>query len=188
MADEETPNALALRWSGMDRLIVVSRGILYGVALEAALKVKEISGVFAEGFSSADLRHGPVGAIDEHVPVIIIDGGGPASSDLVELRALLQQRQAPIAICSASPAADLPLLTEAAETIAGILATVRAQQFALALARLRGKNPELPPDYPKLHSPTKGSHANNLTGRTLVSRLARIDGGKSWSGYWRESP
>lgn len=144
LADDTSPRRLAERWSGADRLMVAARGILYGVALEAALKVKEAAGVLAEGFSAADLRHGPVGAINADVPVLILDGGGPASRDLADLAHLLRQRNAPVALCAASPDADLPLPKQLPEALAAIPATVRAQQFALALTLILGRNPDAP--------------------------------------------
>ena len=75
--------------------------------------------------------------------MLIFDGGGPASRDLAELRSLLRQRSAPIALCAASPDADLPL-PQLPEALAAIAATVRAQQFALALTLVRGRNPDAP--------------------------------------------
>ena len=144
LADDTASQRLAERWAWTDRLFIVARGLLYGVALEGALKVKEAAGILAEGFSAADLRHGPVGAIDADVPVLILDGGGPASSDLADLQILLRQRNAPVAICAASPIADLPLSVQLPEALAAILATVRVQQFALALAQIRGRNPDAP--------------------------------------------
>ena len=143
LADHNSPQRLAERWIKADRLLTVARGLLYGVALEAALKVKEAAGVLAEGYSSADLRHGPVGAVDANVPVLLFDGGGPASRDLTELRSLLQQRNAPTALCSANPNADLSL-PQLPEALSAIPATVRAQQFALALTLALGRNPDAP--------------------------------------------
>ncbi len=143
LADDTSPQQLAEHWSGVDRLLTVARGLLYGVALEAALKLKETAGILAEGYSAADLRHGPVAAVDADVPVLLFDGGGPASRDLKELRSLLRQRNAPIALCAASPDADLSL-PQLPEALAALPATVRAQQFALALTLLRGHNPDAP--------------------------------------------
>jgi glucosamine--fructose-6-phosphate aminotransferase (isomerizing) len=154
LADDTSPRLLAERWSRVDRLIVVARGLLYGVALEAALKAKEAAGVLAEGYSSADLRHGPVGAINADVPVLILDGGGPASSDLADLRNVLRQRNAPVALCAASSDADLPLPARLPEALAAIPATVRAQQFALALTLVRGLNPDAPRGLSKV-TPTR---------------------------------
>lgn len=144
LADDTSPQRLAESWISANRLFVVARGLLYGAALEAALKIKEAAGVLAEGFSGADLRHGPVAAINADVPVLILDGGGPASRDLADLRDLLRQRGAPIALCAASPGADLPLPMQVPEALATILVTVRAQQVALSFARLLGRDPDAP--------------------------------------------
>jgi glucosamine--fructose-6-phosphate aminotransferase (isomerizing) len=143
LADEESARRLAERWSSNNRLLTVARGILYGVALEAALKLKETAGILAEGYSSADLRHGPVGAVDADVPALLFDGGGPVSRDLAELRQILLKRNAPVALCSISSEADLPL-PQLPEALAAIPATVRAQQFALALTLVLGLNPDAP--------------------------------------------
>jgi glucosamine--fructose-6-phosphate aminotransferase (isomerizing) len=144
LANDTPPVQLASRWAGANRLFVVARGLLYGVALEAALKIKEAAGVLAEGFSAADLRHGPVAAVNADVPVLILDGGGPASADMQDLRDLLRKRNAQVALCSADTSADLPLPTQASEALAAILATVRAQQLAFALASVHGRNPDAP--------------------------------------------
>ncbi|HVB73273.1 MAG TPA: SIS domain-containing protein [Ktedonobacteraceae bacterium] len=144
LADDTAPRLLAQRWAGMDRLFVVARGLLYGAALETALKIKEATGVLAEGFSAADLRHGPVAAIDANVAALILDGGGAASGDLADLRDVLRRRNGPIALCAASENADLPLPMHVPEALAAILATVRGQQLALALAAVLGRNPDAP--------------------------------------------
>ncbi len=142
--DVAAPRRLAQRWARMDRLYVVARGLMYAAALETALKVKEAAGVLAEGFSAADVRHGPVAAVDAGVPVLLLDGGGLASGDIADLLALLQRRGAQTALCSHEAGADLPLPAHVPEALATIIATVRGQQLALALARVRGRNPDAP--------------------------------------------
>lgn len=144
LADNASPQRLAERWRDMNRLYIVARGLLYAAALEAALKVKETSGMLAEGFSAADVRHGPVAAVDADVPVLLLDGGGPASHDIADLRDLLHRRGARTALCAANPAADLPMPQNVPEALATILATVRAQQLALTLAQLHGRDPDAP--------------------------------------------
>ena len=144
LKDEESPLHLAERWASMDRLFIVARGLAYAAALEAALKVKEAAGVLAEGFSAADVRHGPVAAVDADVPVLLLDGGGPASHDIADLRELLRHRSARTALCSADANADLSLPQHVPEALMTILATIRAQQLALALARLRGRDADAP--------------------------------------------
>jgi len=53
-------------------IFILGRGINYPVALEAALKLKEVSGVHAEGLSSAEMKHGPIALISETTPVFFI--------------------------------------------------------------------------------------------------------------------
>jgi glutamine---fructose-6-phosphate transaminase (isomerizing) len=123
---------------------VVARGLLLAAALEAALKIKETTGMLAEGVSAADLRHGPIAAVDPEVPVLVLDGGGPGAEDLREVVELLRRRDAPVVTCAARRDAELPLPDGLPEALAVIPAVVRAQQVALALAHARGLDPDAP--------------------------------------------
>ncbi|MEQ1890652.1 MAG: SIS domain-containing protein, partial [Alphaproteobacteria bacterium] len=53
-------------------VIYLGRGLNYPIALEGALKLKEISYIHAEGYAAGELKHGPIALIDEEVPVIVI--------------------------------------------------------------------------------------------------------------------
>jgi glutamine---fructose-6-phosphate transaminase (isomerizing) len=53
-------------------VLFLGRGINYPIALEGALKLKEISYIHAEGYAAGELKHGPIALVDEHVPVIVI--------------------------------------------------------------------------------------------------------------------
>ncbi len=53
-------------------VLYLGRGINYPIALEGALKLKEISYIHAEGYAAGELKHGPIALIDENVPVIVI--------------------------------------------------------------------------------------------------------------------
>ena len=142
---------LAAVWApSATRVVVVSRGYGYAAALEAALKITEATGVHAQAFSAADLRHGPIASVNSNTPVLIIDTGGPGARDLAALAALARGRGAPVAWCSSSPGADLPLPACEAESLSAILATVQAQQLALALALARGVDPDAPPGLTKV--------------------------------------
>ena len=136
LADPAPAEALARRWARAERLFVVARGLMFAAALEGALKIKETASVLAEGISSADLRHGPIAAVDRDVPVLVLNGGGPVAGDLRELTTLLEQRGAPVA--------ELPLPDAVPEALAAIPAVVRAQQLAFAIARGRGLDPDAP--------------------------------------------
>jgi len=154
LRDPEPPTELAGRWVEADRLFVVARGLLYAAALEAALKIKETTGILAEGISAADLRHGPIGVARGDVPVLVLDGGGPGRDDLRALVELASERGAPVALCSDAKGADLPLPEGLPEALALFPATVRAPQLALALAEARGLEADAPAGLTKV-TPTK---------------------------------
>jgi glucosamine--fructose-6-phosphate aminotransferase (isomerizing) len=154
LSEPEPAAAVARRWAGAERLFVVGRGLLYAVALEAALKIKEITGMLAEGISAADLRHGPIRVTRGDVPVLVLDGGGPSREDLTGVAELARERGAPVALCSDSPGADLPLPDGIPEALAAFPATARAQQLALALADARGLDADAPAGLTKV-TPTQ---------------------------------
>ena len=53
-------------------MLYLGRGTSYPLALEGALKLKEISYIHAEGYAAGELKHGPIALIDENVPVIVV--------------------------------------------------------------------------------------------------------------------
>lgn len=64
--------ALAEKFEGSDNALYLGRGYNFPVALEGALKLKEISYIHAEGYPAAEMKHGPIALIDENMPVIVI--------------------------------------------------------------------------------------------------------------------
>ncbi|WBU53522.1 glutamine--fructose-6-phosphate transaminase (isomerizing) [Paracoccus sp. SCSIO 75233] len=58
--------------SETDDVLFLGRGPLYPVALEGALKLKELSYIHAEGYASGELKHGPIALIDQHMPVVVV--------------------------------------------------------------------------------------------------------------------
>jgi len=146
LGDPGPAERLADRWRGLDRLVVAGRGLAYAAALETALKVKETTGILAEGISTADLLHGPIAAVYAGAPVLLVDGGGPADTDLDELRALLASRRA--------HAASLPVPPGLPEAVHVIAAITRGQQLAYELARARHVNPDAPAHLSKVTATT----------------------------------
>lgn len=141
VADPGPADAAAARWPQARRLIVTGRGLAYAAALETALKVKETARVHAEGLSSADLLHGPIAALDDKLPVIVVSGGDRFASDESALESRLATEGVPYAVCARGGDLSLPA---ASEVTTPILATVRGQQLALAASLLRGLNPDAP--------------------------------------------
>ncbi len=58
-------------------VLYLGRGALFPIALEGALKLKEISYIHAEGYAAGEMKHGPIALIDEAVPVVVIAPSGP---------------------------------------------------------------------------------------------------------------
>lgn len=71
-ADGEHAHAVAKRFVARDNWLFLGRGYNYPVALEGALKLKEISYIHAEGMPAAEMKHGPIALIDEGMPVVVV--------------------------------------------------------------------------------------------------------------------
>ena len=63
---------IASRYARHSNFLYLGRGYNYPVALEGALKLKEISYIHAEGYPAAEMKHGPIALIDENMPVVVI--------------------------------------------------------------------------------------------------------------------
>jgi glucosamine--fructose-6-phosphate aminotransferase (isomerizing) len=142
--DPEPAESAAAQLADATRLITVGRGLMFSAALEAALKLKETTRIPAEGFSGADLRHGPIAVVEAGFPVLALHAEGPARADMQELVTDLRRRGADVLVVSDEPDAELPLPRGVPEALAPIVGVVRAQQLALALARRRGLDPDAP--------------------------------------------
>ena len=71
LTNEAQYEALAHELSKAKDVLYLGRGVSYPIALEGALKLKEISYIHAEGYAAGELKHGPIALIDENVPVIV---------------------------------------------------------------------------------------------------------------------
>ena len=79
---DEACDELAKRYQKVHDFLFLGRGIHYPIALEGALKLKEISYIHAEGYPAGEMKHGPNALIDENLPVVIIatrDANNPGS-------------------------------------------------------------------------------------------------------------
>ena len=91
LAYDEAIEAMAHTIAGARDVLYLGRGTDYPLALEGALKLKEISYIHAEGYAAGEMKHGPIALIDENVPVIVIAPSGPlfekTVSNMQEVRA-----------------------------------------------------------------------------------------------------
>lgn len=70
--DDEKYAAIAQELAKARDVLFLGRGLSYPIALEGALKLKEISYIHAEGYAAGEMKHGPIALIDENVPVIVV--------------------------------------------------------------------------------------------------------------------
>jgi glucosamine--fructose-6-phosphate aminotransferase (isomerizing) len=150
LADSEPAERAATALGDAGELVAVGRGYLMCVALEAALKLREATGVRAEGWSAADFRHGPVTVARGDLPLLAVSAAGPAATDVEELAAELERAGTPVLRLADRPDASLPYPGGLAEPLCALPATVRAQQLALSIARQRGLDPDAPPGLRKV--------------------------------------
>ena len=85
---------------GVDRMIVIGRGLGLAIAQEAALKLKETSGIQAEAFSSAEVRHGPMELIDRDYPLLVFAPRGPEQAGLIQLARDMRARGARVLLAA----------------------------------------------------------------------------------------
>jgi len=148
LALEDSIERIAARYRFADQMVLTARGYNYPTAREGALKLMETSYIVADGFSGADLLHGPMAMIRRGFPVIAIAPPGPGSN---ALRPVLQRLEEQLADVWVIGDADVPgaaitlrLPIDVPEDLSPLLAIMPLQLFALHLARLRGINPDQP--------------------------------------------
>lgn len=148
----QAPNTvrLAERYRYINACVVLSRGYNYSTAFEVALKLKELTYVLAEPYSSADFKHGPVALVEKGFPVLAIVPQGVVEAELTEFLAQLKQNGAELIVASANPSAlalaqtPLPLTANVPEWLSPVVAVVQGQLFALGLTLAKGFNPDNP--------------------------------------------
>jgi glucosamine--fructose-6-phosphate aminotransferase (isomerizing) len=149
---ESLPAALVRveRYRYINRCAVIGRGYNYATAFEVALKVKELTGVVAESYSSADFRHGPIAIVKDGFPVLVIACSGDVAGDLTALISELKQRDSELLLISDQPdllaQAKLPLWIPAGvpEWLTPLLAVLPGQYLGLTLCQTKGLNPDHP--------------------------------------------
>ena len=97
---DEAIEAMAGAVAGARDVLYLGRGTDYPLALEGALKLKEISYIHAEGYAAGEMKHGPIALIDEHVPVIVIAPSGPLFDKTVSNMQEVQARGGKVVLIS----------------------------------------------------------------------------------------
>ena len=147
--DEEIGRATE-RYRYMEQCVVLGRGFNYATAFEWSLKLKELTYVAAEPYSSADFQHGPIAVVDQGYPVLAVTPQGRVFSDLLKvLRALHDDKRAELVVISnrqeALQLARSPFrVPEMPEWVSPLVSIIPGQLFGYHLTRAKGYDPESP--------------------------------------------
>lgn len=131
---------------GAERLYVIGRGTGLPVAMEAALKFKEVCGIQAEAFSGAEVQHGPMALIEDGFPLLVLAPRGPAQAGLLDLAEQMRARGALVLVAapSGTPGCHLPIIATGSEDLDPIAAAQSFYRMVEGLARARGLDPDRP--------------------------------------------
>ncbi len=142
---------LAEEFKGASNFLYLGRGYNFPVALEGALKLKEISYIHAEGYPAAEMKHGPIALIDELMPVVFI---APHDSVFEKIVSNVQEVKARKGKVIAITSRDEPALAgkidyefripEALDLLMPVLASIPLQLLAYYIAVKRGANVDQP--------------------------------------------
>ncbi len=142
---------LSEEFSHKQHALYLGRGTMLPVAMEGALKLKEISYIHAEAYAAGELKHGPLALVDEDMPVIAV---APNDSLLEKLKSNLQEVRARGGVLylfadssagvQAEDAVRVLSLARVPETIAPIVYTIPLQLFAYHIAVLKGADVDQP--------------------------------------------
>jgi glucosamine--fructose-6-phosphate aminotransferase (isomerizing) len=143
--------AVAAKYAHVHNFLYLGRQYQFPVALEGALKLKEISYVHAEGYPAAEMKHGPIALVDRETPsVFLIPHGGVYDKVMSNLEEIKARGGPVIAIASAGDAEiaaradDVIFIPEAPEYLQPLLSVVPLQLLAYHIALLRGCDVDKP--------------------------------------------
>ena len=143
--------ALARRLAGYEHMLYLGRGVHYPVALEGALKLKEISYIHAEGYAAGEMKHGPIALIDDGMPIVAVVPRDPSYDRMVSNIEEVRARDGRvIAICHADDreiagrVCDTLPVPAAPDLLAPLVTVVPLQLLAYHIATIRGLDVDQP--------------------------------------------
>lgn len=151
LADEDKIREIAEKYRSASNSIYLGRGLLYPVALEGALKLKEISYIHAEGYPAAEMKHGPIALIDNLMPVFVLATKDKYYEKVVNNIQEVKARQGQvIAVVTAGDTvirkmADYVIeIPHTEDPFIPLLAVIPLQLFSYYVAVMRGCNVDQP--------------------------------------------
>ena len=144
-------NVIARRYATARDFLYLGRGINYPIALEGALKLKEISYIHAEGYPAGEMKHGPIALIDEDLPVVVISPLGSGYEKIINNLTEVRAREGKvIAVASKGDARigelvdDVIQIPHVRVELQPLLTVLPLQLLAYRVADIRGTDVDQP--------------------------------------------
>ncbi len=151
LAQNDALKKLAKKYAKADDFFFLGRGYTFPIALEGALKLKEISYIHAEGYSAAEMKHGPIALIDAQTPTVFLVPQDAMYEKTLANLAMIRARKGPVIAFAtegdkgiSKVADDVFYLPKTLEALNPILASVPLQLFAYHIAVARGCDVDKP--------------------------------------------
>ena len=142
---------IAKKYANSDNFFFLGRHINFPVALEGALKLKEISYIHAEGYPAAEMKHGPIALIDKDTPSIVLAMQGSLYEKIISNQEVIQARKGPVIAVATqgdenikTKAEDVIYVPHTHELIYPLLAAIPLQLLAYYIAVERGCDVDKP--------------------------------------------
>jgi glucosamine--fructose-6-phosphate aminotransferase (isomerizing) len=151
LAQNDALKKIAKKFSKAEDFFFLGRGYSFPIALEGALKLKEISYIHAEGYSAAEMKHGPIALIDKKTPTVFLVPDDAMREKTLANLAMIRARQGPVIALATEGDRDIKkvadeviFIPKTLEVLNPILASVPLQLFAYHIAVARGCDVDKP--------------------------------------------
>ncbi len=151
LSDTDRISAWARKFKDCQDFLYLARGPLYPIALEGALKLKEISYIHAEGYAAGEMKHGPIALIDSKMPVMVLVKHGPLFEKMISNIQEVKARDGIILALIESGTSDIIggaenqfVVSPSSDWLSPVLFTLPLQLLAYHVAVLRGTDVDQP--------------------------------------------
>lgn len=138
--------SIAARYKDASDMFIIGRGANYPLALEAAIKIQEVSYIHAEGFAGGELKHGPIALIEKDTPCLVLVGDDEAKKEILSNAMELKARGA--RIIGIGPEReevfDEWMKVPSSDIASPLVNLIPIQLFAYSLAVAKGLDPDMP--------------------------------------------
>ena len=152
LQDESAIRRIAAKLQHVSHMLYLGRGFAFPLALEGALKLKEISYIHAEAYPAGELKHGPIALVDDQMPVVMIAPPGPLFGKSLSNLREVHSRGAKIVLISNQKGVneaqdyieDAIVMPDIEEILQPILYTLPLQLLAYHISVLKGTDIDQP--------------------------------------------